>query len=98
MSQVDNTEFVDSPEEKKEIEEALRKIRERRKGEQPKKRFKWTKKGIILFKLLIEFGIFLGLMLCIYFLFPLATNIPVSFINSFSATSLLYIVKTWIKR
>lgn len=99
MNPVDNTEFVETPEEKKEVAEALKQLRERRKGNIPtKKTFKWSKRGLVLFKILLFIAEFILCVGVVYFLFPLATNISLTFINSFSITLLLYLARTWIKR
>ncbi len=99
MTPVNNTEFVDTPEEKKEVAEALKQMRERRKGNSPtKKVFKWSKRGLILFKVLLFLLEFLVCTGVLYLLLPLATNIPLTYINTFSITLLLYLTKAWVKR
>jgi hypothetical protein len=83
-----------TPEERKEVEDAVRDMQERRPKE-PETKFKWTFSGRLLFKILMFLIEYLLLVAVIMVVIPLSIDVSFSIIEAFIAGGVLTFFRFW---
>lgn len=95
-----NSEYVESEEEKEEIAHYQKLMRERFKKNRPKKIIQWKPKGVILLEIIyfiLKFSfIFWSIATIEYNIRGYDINF-ITFINTFTLTTILYLFKQWWK-
>jgi hypothetical protein len=71
--------------------------KEAKQAKLPKQRWIWKFYGVWWFKIILFFVEFLALMLSLYFFVPLSINTSVTIIQALSGTTLLTILRQWMK-